>query len=203
MVRKFLFCVSLVTGFQFLSAHVTFAQKQKDDGRNPEPTVGAPHTTKYEPSPAFPYGRMNPKAPNETKQFSFMIGEFDCVDSVINPKDGKWIEFPAIWNAKYFLNGYGIQDQYWSPRFSTSNIRIFDSKEKKWKVTYFKKPGYGSGVWSGVKEGEDLVMRQGDDKRGSRLTFSSISKDGFEWVGESMKDGKPTPFWKSSCKRRR
>ena len=157
----------------------------------------------FEPSPAHPFGRLNPKAPVETAQFAFTIGEFDCVDEAINPQDGKWVKFPAIWNAKYFLDGQAIQDQYWSPTFSTSNIRVFDAKEKKWNVTFFRMPGSSSGVWTGIKEGETLVMRQGTDEQGSRLTFSEITKKSFEWIGESMKDGKPTPFWKSSCKRRR
>jgi len=159
--------------------------------------------TDYEPSPALPYGRLNPKAPPETKQFAFMIGEFDCVDEIFNGQANRWIKFPAIWNAKYFLNGYGIQDEYWSPRFSTSNIRIFDSKAKKWKVNFFRMPGYSSGVWSGIKEGKNLVMRQGDDKQGTRLTFHNIRKEGFDWIGESMKEGKASPFWQSSCTRRR
>ena len=158
----------------------------------------------YEPSPAFPYGRLNPKAPPETKQFSFMIGEFDCVDQIRNQQTGDWTPFPAIWNAKYFLNGFGIQDQYWSPRFSTSNLRIFDAKEKKWKVTFFRAPNYAASTpWSGIKEGGNMVMRKGDDTSGSRLTFHNITKSGFDWIGESMNKGKASPFWKSSCKRRR
>ncbi len=100
----------------------------------------------YEPSPVYPFGRLNPDAPPETAQFSFIVGEFDCVDEIINPQDGKWVTIAAIWNAKYFLNGQGIIDQYWSPQFSTSNIRIFEGKEKKWKVTFFRMPGYGHGV---------------------------------------------------------
>ena len=28
-------------------------------------------------------------------------------------------------------------------------------------VTFFKMPGYQSGVWEGVTEGETMVMRQG------------------------------------------
>jgi len=160
--------------------------------------------TKYEPSPAFPYGRLNPKAPPETVQFSFMIGEFDCVDDILNRQTGRWARFPAIWNAKYFLNGHGIQDQYWSPNFSTSNIRIFDVKNKKWKVTFFQMPNYNASTpWEGIQEGLNLVMRKGNDEQGSRLTFHKISKDGFKWIGESMKKGRATPFWKSSCKRRR
>jgi hypothetical protein len=157
----------------------------------------------YEPTPAFPFGRLNPKAPPETTQFAFMIGEFDCVDEIINPQTGKWVEFSAIWNARYFLDGQAIQDQYWSPQFSTSNIRVFDAREKKWKVTFFRMPGSSSGVWTGVKEGKNLVMRQGDDKQGSRLTFSDITKNSFRWVGEGMSDGKAKAFWKSSCTRRR
>ncbi|MCB1024854.1 MAG: hypothetical protein KDB79_10715, partial [Acidobacteria bacterium] len=159
--------------------------------------------TSYEPGPAYPFGRLNPDAPPETAQFSFMIGEFDCIDEIVNPQDGKWLKFPAIWNARYFLNGHGIIDQYWSPQFSTSNIRIFDSKEHKWMVTFFRMPGYGSGVWSGIKEGDDLVMRQGNNEKGTRLTFSKISEKGFEWIGEGMTEGEPKPFWRSSCRRRR
>ncbi|MEZ5429079.1 MAG: hypothetical protein R2747_22725 [Pyrinomonadaceae bacterium] len=157
----------------------------------------------YEPNPAFPFGRLNPDAPPETAQFAFMIGEFDCVDEIVNPQDGKWAKFPAIWNARYFLNGHGIQDSYWSPTFSTSNIRIYDAREKKWKVTFFRMPGNGTGLWTGVKEGGNLVMRQGTDEKGSRLTFSKITENGFQWTGESMTEGVAKPFWKSSCRRRR
>lgn len=168
---------------------------------NAQQTATVP--TSYEPSPAFPYGRLNPKAPPETKQFAFMIGEFDCVDEIINPQTGKWAKFPAIWNAKYFLNGYAIQDQYWSPPFSTSNIRIFDAKDKKWKVTFFRMPGYSASTISGKKEGKNMVMRQDTDRQGMKLTFYNISKYGFDWVGENLREGKATPFWKSSCNRRR
>ena len=160
--------------------------------------------TTYEPTPAFPYGRLNPEAPPETKEFAFMIGEFDCVDQIRDAKTGKWLVFPAIWNARYFLNGHGIQDQYWSPRFFTSNIRIFNVKKKRWIVTFFQMPNYNSSPpWVGQKKGDDLVMKKGDNKTGSRLTFHNIKDWGFDWVGERLIDGRATPFWKSSCKRRR
>ncbi|NNE99826.1 MAG: hypothetical protein HKN25_12465 [Pyrinomonadaceae bacterium] len=190
--------VCITTSLQAISAQ----PPSKEEARNTRPTItGVPSS--YEPTPAFPYGRLNPNAPPETNQFAFMIGEFDCIDSIINPQTGEWTRFPAIWTAKYFLNGYGVQDQYWSPHFSTSNIRIFDRKEKRWMVTFFRMPGYSSGVWSGIKEVNDLVMLRGDEKQGSRLTFSGITKGGFSWVGESIRNGEATAFWKSSCKRRR
>ena len=200
MIKQTFLFIAILFTFVSFSSQTANAQnsdeKKKDSAETKLPI-------EYEPNPAFPYGRLNPQAPPETAQFAFMIGEFDCVDEIINPQDGKWIKFPAIWNAKYFLNGHGIQDQYWSPQFSTSNIRIFDAKEKKWKVTFFRMPGYNSGIWSGIKEDNNLVMRQGTNEKGTRLTFSNITKAGFEWVGESMSGGKANAFWKSSCKRRR
>lgn len=154
-----------------------------------------PDTT-YAPSPAYPFGRMNPAAPAETKQFAFMIGAFDCVDEIRQP-DGKTVRFPAIWNARWFLNGHGIQDEYWSPRFSTSNLRIYDAKTKQWQVTFFRMPGYQSGVWQGKKEGDNMVMRQGGATTGPGLTFHNIREDGFDWHS-----GGDQPGWTSSCTRR-
>ncbi len=151
----------------------------------------------YAPSPAYPFGRRNPQAPPELEQFSFLIGEFDCVDD-IRQRDGSAMRFRAIWNARYFLNGLGIQDEYWTPRFFTSNIRIFDPSTGKWKVTFFRMPGYQSGVWEGQKEGGKMVMRQGGRTTGPGLTFHNITEDGFDWHS-----GGESPGWTSTCKRRR
>ncbi len=75
-------------------------------------------------------------------------------------------------------------------------------------VTFFRMPGYQSGVWEGEKEGDRLVMKQestspeGETSVTSRLTFYDITDDGYRWVGESLRTGKPAPFWKSVCRRR-
>ena len=192
---QLLLCVAILNT---LGTEVAVAQAESKT----KPSLGPEQY--YEPSPAFPFGRLNPKAPPETAQFSFMIGEFDCNDEIINPQNGKWVKMKAIWNARYFLNGMAIQDQYWSPPFSTSNIRIFDSRDKKWKVTFFRMPGYAPGpAISGQKEGDKLVMRQGTEKQGGKYTFFNIRSGGFDWVGENLREGKSSAFWKSSCKRRR
>lgn len=151
---------------------------------------------RHAPSPAHPFGRPHPDAPPELEQFAFMIGEFDCIDE-IRQADGSIMRFAAIWNARYFLNGFGIQDEYWTPRFFTSNLRIFDPAAGKWKVTFFRMPGYQSGVWEGVEEDDRMVMRQGTTS-GPGLTFHNISDDGFDWHS-----GGANPGWTSSCKRRR
>lgn len=165
-------------------------------------------TLGFDPNPAYPNGRPNPDAPEELSQFAFFIGEFDCTDRQKAP-DGEWREFPAIWNASYFLNGFGIQDKYYAPGFQTSNIRIFDPDAGVWKVTFFSAPGYNSGVWSGEKTADDIVLEQvtvgqGETSVISRLTFYDITNDGFEWRAESIVgEAPPAKSWTSSCRRRK
>jgi len=152
---------------------------------------------RFAPSPAYPVGRPHLDAPPELEQFAFMIGEFDCLDTIRQP-DGSSLEFPAIWNAHYFLNGLGIQDEYWTPKFHTSNIRIFDPEAGHWNVTFFKMPGYQTGVWQGRKEGDRMVMRQEGKTTGPGLTFHNITPEGFDWHS-----GGDQPNWTSTCRRRR
>ncbi len=68
-------------------------------------------------------------------------------------------------------------------------------------------PNYGSGVWKGGMEDENMVLRQtqkapGTDFDGfSRLTFSNISGQGFDWTGEWVSiDGSVVfTFWRLQC----
>lgn len=159
--------------------------------------TGSDPDTRYVPSPAYPFGRRHPDAPPELAQFDFMIGEFDCIDE-IRQRDGSKIRFRAIWNARYFLNGFGIQDEYWTPTFHTSNIRIYDPDDGSWKITFFRMPGYQSGVWEGGMEGNALVFRSGGRKDGPGLTFHNMTDGGFDWHS-----GGDNPGWTSSCRRRR
>ncbi len=163
----------------------------------------------YEPNPIYPVGRRNPAAPVELEQFAFMLGACDCVDR-IRGADGSWTTTQAIWNATYFLNGWGIQDVYWSETFATTNLRIYDPEEQLWRVNFYRMPTstIGAGQWTGREEpspeGRRMVMWAGspDRRNGSRLTFSAIGEEGFEWVAETLQDGAATPSWTSSCRRR-
>lgn len=183
-------CLSL---FLLLLALASSALAQKMDGP-------------YNPSPEHPFGLKNPDAPEELEQFAFMIGHFDCKDRIRQP-DGSWLEFPSTWHGYYFLNGYGIIDRYWSGRFATANTRVFDPSSQTWKVTFFKMPGYTSGVWEGRKEGERLVMKRHTTRPDgsqalSRLTFYDISQEGYEWKSENVAGSATTANWTSSCRRR-
>jgi len=162
-----------------------------------------PRPVNYEASPAYPFGRLNPDAPSETKQLSFLIGEFDCEDRIYSPQNNKWYRMDTVRKAEYVLDGYAIQDKNWTALSSTSNIRAFDPKTKQWHITYFKTLPYSSGVWKGGKEGENMVFRQAEGKTTSRLTFFDIGEDRYSWKAENVTDGKAVMNWIFTCKRRR
>lgn len=200
MIKKITLSVFLV--FMFICGIVPITNAQNGGKKSEAKETKFP--VENEPSPSYPYGRLNREAPPETKQFAFMIGEFDCVDKRPG-KDGKWVESKVVWNSSYFLNGAGIQDKFWSPSTVASGTRIFNKNKGKWIVDYFQtKPRYFAGTWEGKKEGDKMIMRLKQGENENRLTFHNITKDGFDWIGESVtKDGKANPFWIITCQRRR
>ncbi len=163
----------------------------------------------YDPSPEHPFGRPNPQAPSELAQFAFMIGKNNCSEERLNSASGEWERSERTWDAHYFLNGYGIFDSGKSTSSVNSNARIFDTVSNQWQVTFFSMPVYGSGVWKGGLEGNNIVLKQAQKAPGtqldgfSRLTFSNIGKEGFDWAGEWVsEDGSIVfPFWRISCEK--
>lgn len=182
-----------------ISSNIAIAQVT---GATESVPASAKMPVENEPSPSHPFGKLNPNAPPETAEFSFMIGEFDCDDKTLG-QDGKWTESRVVWNSTYFLNGSGIMDRFWSEQVVATGTRIFDKKNGKWIVNYFQtSPAYFAGVWEGKKEGEKMIMRAPRGEGESRLTFHNITENSFDWVGESVtKEGKASPFWIITCKR--
>lgn len=166
--------------------------------------MGEPRFAGYDPSAAYPFGRPHPDAAPKIRQFRFMIGENICIDTIPNG-DGTTRQVSARWNASYFLNGHGVQDRYWANKFATSNIRIFDPASGTWKVTFFRMPGYFSGVWEGgMVEDRDMVLKsQGARADGTpfvnALIFFNITDRGFDWRSETIAGGETKVGWRSSC----
>ena len=178
-----------------------------DDAYGQEAAAKGPEFTGYDPSPVYPNGRPNPAAPEELHQFHFMVGQNACLDRIRQP-DGTYRAFASRWNAKYFLNGFGIQDEYWADSFATTNLRIFDPVSGSWKVTFARMPGYFVGTWEGRMEGREMVLRrlasEQNPERPStgRLVFFNISPEGFEWKAENLNpQGEAVINWSSICEK--
>ncbi len=141
----------------------------------------------YDPSKFDKYGKLNPAAPKASSQFSFMIGQFRCQDSLL--VNGEWKTSIATWETHYILNGYGIRDVYRNENYAGESIRIYNTSKNKWEVYFFGMPGEHTGLWEGEKIGNKMVMKQNrtgpnGEHLQSRLTFYDIKDHAFRWKGE-------------------
>ena len=111
-------------------------------------------STEYEPSAAYPFGRLNPEAPAEVADFAPMIGICNCQSVSRNP-DGTWQDtLNMIWKFKYIMNGTAVQDEVWRPNnLYAGSIRQYQPDSARWVVTYFSYPAVATspGVWQGER----------------------------------------------------
>ncbi|MTI20471.1 hypothetical protein E1176_05500 [Fulvivirga sp. RKSG066] len=166
----------------------------------------------YEPSETYPFGRLNPKAPSETADFSALIGECDC-KSLTRNAQGEWKKdsVDMIWRFKYFMNGMAVQDETLKyDGLHTSSIRQYNADSAKWYVTFYSSSVASPlpSVWEGGKKENDIVLyRPQKAPNGTdgyyRLTFTDISEQGYNWRGEwvSVDESFVYPTWLIFCKR--
>ena len=154
------------------------------------------------------FGKLNPDAPEQTKQFNFMVGEFNCDDSML--VNGEWVYSKATWNSKYILNGYAVEDTYRNETYAGMSNRYFNTKKNKWDVYFFGMPGEHFGLWEGEKVGDKMIMRQKRKGQGNKdfesiLTFYDITDSSFKWKGGIKNIEKDTLIinWKISAKRKK
>jgi hypothetical protein len=166
----------------------------------------------YEPNPAYPYGQLNPNAPEQVADFKHMIGQSECRSLQRNP-DGSWQDTTdMLWQFKYIMNGTAVQDEVWrGSELTATSIRQFHSDSAEWVVSYYSYPlvAYNPGVWHGKKNGEEIVLTQvqkapnGMDGY-SKLTFYDINYFEFKWKGAWISEDETIeyPFWMIECKKR-
>ena len=168
----------------------------------------------YEPSKAYPFGRLNPEAPKEVADFDPLIGECSCL-SVTRDQEGNWGDsIPMTWRFKYILNGFGVQDETLKADGKHSgSIRQYIPTEKKWFVHYYSNNGPTQVLpaWSGEKvaSGKIVLYRPQKAPIGTegfyRITFDNISKEGFDWFGEWVDETEKIvyPTWKITCSKKK
>ncbi len=162
----------------------------------------------FEASQDHPFGRPNPDAPEQIKDFEPMIGECTCLSQNRNSA-GEWK--PPItmkWRFKYIMNGTAVQDETLKEDgVHSGSIRQFNSDSLKWNVHY-----YSSNMsptlpnWWGERKGDEIVLyRDQKSPNGldgySRLTFFDFSEKGYQWIGEWVDEGESFSyaFWRIAC----
>lgn len=167
---------------------------------------------KYEASGDFPFGKKNPAAPEQLADFDKMIGECDCLSQTRNP-DGTWQDsVKMLWRFKYIMNGMAVQDETLKEDGKNSgSIRMFNSDSSSWYVHYYSTAIASPKLqtWKGGKVNNNIILsmpqKAPNGMEGvSRLTFFDISKNGFKWIGEWVKEDANIvhAFWKIDCSKR-
>ncbi len=168
-------------------------------------------STMYDPNPEYPFGRPNPSAPEEIKEFGEMIGSSECI-SIQRRPDGTWLDsLKMTWNFKYIMNGTAVQDEVFSEdeRYAGS-LRQYQADSAKWYVSYYSSRGLPPyPFWTGKRENDKIVLNRPNsvvnNKSGtSRLTFYDLSENSFSWMGEWLSDDGTIEFvfWKISCNKK-
>lgn len=193
-ISQLILLISLFIVFQILPAH---AQIQTSDFQ-------------YAISPEQPYGAYNPEAPEQLKDFEPMIGSNLC-ESVQRNQDGSWQDtVSVIWEFRYIFDGKAVQDITWKEDGQHSmSIRQFNADSSRWAVTFFSaaNANFTPPTWTGGKtENGNIVLGRPYQTAGgmdgtSRLTFSGISEESFNWIGEWISEDESVvyPFWRISC----
>ncbi|OEK05569.1 hypothetical protein BFP71_13115 [Roseivirga misakiensis] len=168
----------------------------------------------YVVSEKNPFGLPNPKAPSQIKDYADLIGTCDCQSTSRN-QDQTWAEPIAMtWTFKYIMNGMAVQDETIKADGSHSgSIRQYNADSARWHVHYYATSGTPATLpsWEGglkKEENKIVLYRDSPAPNGTpgnyRITFSEMSKTGFNWIGEWVDKDETIsfPLWKITCKKR-
>ena len=164
----------------------------------------------YEPNEEFPFGRLNPEAPEQVGDFAPVIGHWVC-KSLARNGDGSWQDTTLMeWRFKYIMNGTAVQDEVWRDNNYAGSIRQYQPDSAKWVVSYFSYPSvpYSPGVWHGERNDSTILLFKDQTAPNGmagwyRINFEHFSENHFDWRGEWVnKDQTFTyPTWKIGCAR--
>lgn len=147
------------------------------------------------------YGSLNPLAPEETRQYEFIIGNWHC-DTRFMDAEGNYHEREARWEGFYMLDGWAIKDIWHSTLpnghpFQGINIRSFNPATKKWDNRWLPQFSLAWKYYESEMVGDTMVMTggAGSDARGDfieRNTFYEIEADSWKWRKDRSYDNGET-----------
>ncbi len=151
----------------------------------------------------FSAGTMAEGAPPELLHWQKLVGQWSTVEEGLNPDNSEWEPSKgADWNFFWAFDGWGIQDDYTSPpadvelqdestRQRGINLRIFNTAEKKWTMTWLTPSLASPATFTAVSNDKEIVMLAAAvNPQGfhSRITFFAMTEATFDWKLEWSKD---------------
>ena len=159
-------------------------------------------------NPKAPFGKLNPKAAQETEQWGQLAGVWECEQFAL--VNGQWFSgWPATWVFKYVLDGFAVQDLWFQKEidlppplanlgrdYAGTNLRIYDPLLKKWRVAWFQNNPAVSGTANAMqtfeaefKDGEIVMVPTPQRTPQTRIVFHNITESSFDWRTETSEDG--------------
>lgn len=152
---------------------------------------------------ASPAADAGVRAPQEARQFDFLIGQWELkVTPKVNSLAAKIHGVPkmtGLWKAWRAMDGWGIEDELrivdasGNPKALSHVLRVFDPESKHWKNVavdaYNGAVSQSTAAWDGAVM---LVSGQGTDGDGkayhSRVVFRDITPNRFSWRADRSYD---------------
>ncbi|HVT11373.1 MAG TPA: DUF1579 family protein [Fimbriimonadaceae bacterium] len=134
--------------------------------------------------------------PVETHQFDFWVGEWKCSGDSYGP-DGKATRTEASNTITRDLGGHVVRENFRMNGLNGSSVSVYDPSAKLWRQTWVDDQG-GYIALTGSFEGGKMTLttlpRPDRPKASSRMVFSNIKADSFDWDWETSRDAGRT--WK-------
>ena len=139
-----------------------------------------------------------------SRQFDFLIGDWDVDAARLNPDGSVLLRYRAVWTATYLNEGRMVMDDFRAlapdgrPISSYVTLRTYSEVSGRWEMNGLAALQPAAAVeWHGVWTGtEMLVDATGVNLSGrsirTKIRFSNISPNGFDWESESSNDGGKT-----------
>ena len=147
----------------------------------------------YQPNPDSPIGTRNEKAPAETAQFDFVVGDWDAVITWTPPNKPP-VTYKAKWHNHWIIDGYALMQEWRGPYLTGTEIRYFDAEQKKWLGQNL----YVDGKWTAVTaefSGGEMIVNNPEVNKGpkgefiSREVYFGIGPDNWQMKSEHSFDG--------------
>lgn len=131
--------------------------------------------------PRCDYGEIHPNAPEETKQFSFLIGDYKIHLHRWQGED--WSPaLPGVtarWNGWYGLGGMAVVDEWFNPDPAQDpdaprgiNVRMYDADAEEWDMMWIATSGRQvQDLRAKVIDGVLTMWQEYPDRPNFRATF--------------------------------
>lgn len=196
---------SLIRAFFFAAALMGVVMPSLAHGPSAETSAtGTGVTSTRDAGPYKGWGTLHPKAPKETAQFAFLVGEWDCTTRSMMPDGKTFTEGKATWIGYFILGGWAIQDDWVQvgpngQAFHGTNVRSYNPRTQKWDNRWLAAGTQQWKYYEATEVGDTMVMvgGEGEDPRGrfiDRNVFHDITDDSWKWRKDRSWDGGETWF---------